>query len=85
MSLYFGYENKADKVQEELKQYLPLTGGDMNIVFELFKKHISSNRISELFLSNYLRSYIHARLIETLVWEYYTRNDVCLYKLDHAN
>ena len=32
MNLYSGYENKADKVQEELKQYLPLSGGDMNIV-----------------------------------------------------
>ena len=41
--------------------------------------------IRKIFLSNYLQSYIHTRLIEILIWEYYKRNDVCLYKLDHAN
>ena len=97
MSLFFGYEDKLDRideVEEEVKNsYLPLDGGKMkgNIDMSLNSiKKISApvddtDTISRIYLSSFLNSFVNNNLIQTLIWEYYSEKAVCLYKIDYAS
>ena len=91
MSLFYYYEDKADKV-EELKKYLPPKGGQMsrNINMKLnslknIPAPVDKDAVSKLYLSTITNSYIHSNLIETLIWEYYTEKGECMFRLKSAS
>ena len=94
MSLFYGYEDKVEKVEEEIKKNeLPLSGGKMsgntdmklNCINNLKAPIDDTDGVSKIYMSTFINSYIYTNLIETLIWEYYTQKGTAMFKVDHGS